>query len=553
MRKLPDAQQTTTITTVSNLDLLQSLLTSIPTTKIFKGKWSLISTKLTLLKTHLSDLSEYPANPLSRELLNSLSQTLFVSLSLSATCQNDAVPHKLKTQNDIDSVSTKLDSHISDCDVLIKSGVLQDQNAVVSQSKRESVRVESRNLITRLQIGTTESRNSAMDSLLGLLQEDDKNVLIAVAQGVVPVLVRLLDSSSSPEIKEKTVTAIARVSKVDSSKHVLVAEGLLLLHDLLRVIESGSGFAKEKACIALQALSHSKENARAIGSRGGISSLLEICQAGTPSSQAAAAGVLRNLAAFDEITENFVEENAIPILLGVSNSGTALAQENALGCLCNLVTGDENLKVLVAREGGIECLKNFWDSAPVVRSLEVAVELLRSLASCHPIAEVLVLEGFLSKIVAVLNCGVLGVRIAAAKAVYVMGFNAKARKELGECGCIPPLVKMLDGKAVEEREAAAKALSGIMVYAGNKRIFRKEERGTVSVVQLLDPLKQSLDKKYPVSILVSLVQSKKCRKQMVASGACLYLPKLVQMDVEGAKKLLESLGRGKLWGVFARP
>ncbi|KAK3042517.1 hypothetical protein RJ639_000241 [Escallonia herrerae] len=550
MRKLPDAQQPTT---VSNLDLLQSILTSIPTTKIFKGKWSLISTKLTLLKSHLSDLSEYPANPLSRELLNSLSQTLLVSLSLSTTCQNDAVPHKLKTQNDIDSVSTKLDSHISDSDVLIKSGVLEDQNAVVSQSKRESVRVESRNLITRLQIGTTESRNSAMDSLLGLLQEDDKNVLIAVAQGVVPVLVRLLDSSSSPEIKEKTVTAIARVSKVDSSKHVLVAEGLLLLHDLLRVIESGSGFAKEKACIALQALSHSKENARAIGSRGGISSLLEICQAGTPSSQAAAAGVLRNLASFDEITENFVEENAIPILLGVSNSGTALAQENAVGCLCNLVTGDENLKLLVAREGGIECLKNFWDSAPVVRSLEVAVELLRSLASCPPIAEVLVLEGFLSKIVAVLNCGVLGVRIAAAKAVYVMGFNAKARKELGECGCIPPLVKMLDGKAVEEIEAAAKALSGIMVYAGNKRIFRKEERGTVSVVQLLDPLKQSLDKKYPVSILVSLVQSKKCRKQMVASGACLYLPKLVQMDVEGAKKLLESLGRGKLWGVFARP
>ncbi|KAA8540640.1 hypothetical protein F0562_024441 [Nyssa sinensis] len=392
-----------------------------------------------------------------------------------------------------------------------------------------------------------------MDSLLGLLQEDDKNVIIAVAQGVVPVLVRLLDSSSSSEMKEKTVMAISRVSTVDSSKHVLIAEGLVLLNNLLRVVESGNGFAKERACITLQALSFSKENARAIGSRGGISSLLEICQAGTPSSQAVAAGVLRNLAGFPEIKENFIEENAISILLNLSASGTALAQENAIGCLCNLISEDDNLKLLIAREGGIESLKSFWDSAPTVQSLEGAVELLRNLASCPPIALVLVSHGFINRLVSVLNCGVLGVRIAAARAVYELGFNTRNRKELGECGCIPPLVRMLDGKAVEEKEAAAKALSALMVYPGNRKIFRKEEKGIVGAVQLLDPLTQTLDKKYPVSIFSSLVHSKKCRKEMVGAGACLYLQKLVEMDVEGAKKLLESLGRGKLWGVFARP
>ena len=136
-----------------------------------------------------------------------------------------------------------------------------------------------------------------MDSLLGLLQEDGKNVMIAMEQGVVPVLVRLLDSSSL-EMKEKTIGAISRVSTVESSKHVFIAEELLLLNHLLRVLESGSGFAKEKACIALQALSFSRENARAIGSRSGISSLLEICQAGTPGSQAFAAGVLKILTFF---------------------------------------------------------------------------------------------------------------------------------------------------------------------------------------------------------------------------------------------------------------
>uniref|UniRef100_A0A5B7B0K4 Putative ARM repeat superfamily protein isoform 1 n=2 Tax=Davidia involucrata TaxID=16924 RepID=A0A5B7B0K4_DAVIN len=536
--------------------LLQSLLDSIPNIQNFKGKWSLIRTKLTDLRTQLTDLADFVSNSLSLELLHSVCHTLSDALSLSKTCQNPTLPEgKLKTQNDIDSISAKLDRHIRDAEVLIKSGVLEDGAVLTSSSsKRESVRVEARNLITRLQIGTTESKNSVMDSLLGLLQEDDKNVLIAVAQGAVPVLVRLLDSSSSSEIKEKTVTAISRVSTVDSSKHALIAEGLVLLNNLLRVVESGSGFAKEKACIALHALSYSKENARAIGSRGGISSLLEICQAGTPSSQAVAAGVLRNLAGNPEIKENFMEENATSILLTLSDSGTALSQENAIGCLCNLTSEDQNLKLLIAREGGIESLKNFWDSsAPTVRSLEVAVELLRNLATCPPIAEVLVSNGFINRLVSVLSCGVLGVRIAAARAVYEMGFDTKTLKELGECGCIPPLVRMMDGKAVEEKEAAGKALSALLVYAGNRRIIRKEERGIVGAVQLLDPLIQNLDKKYPVSVLNSLVHSKKCRKEMVAAGACVYLQKLVEMDVEGAKKLLESIGRGKLWGVFARP
>uniref|UniRef100_A0A5B7B277 Putative ARM repeat superfamily protein isoform 1 n=1 Tax=Davidia involucrata TaxID=16924 RepID=A0A5B7B277_DAVIN len=540
---------------LSNQQLLQSLLDSIAHIQNFKGKWSLIRTKLTDLQAQLTDLSDFPSNSLSLELLEAVCHTLFEALSLSKTCRSPTLPEgKLKTQNDIDSISAKLDQNIRDADVLIKSGVLYDGAVLTSSSKRESVRVEARNLITRLQIGTAESKNSAMDSLLGLLQEDDKNVLIAVAQGVVPVLVRLLDSSSSSEIKEKTVTAISRVSTVDSSKHALIAEGLVLLNNLLRVVESGSGFAKEKACIALHALSYSKENARAIGSRGGISSLLEICQAGTPSSQAVAAGVLRNLAGNPEIKENFMEENATSILLTLSDSGTALSQENAIGCLCNLTSEDQNLKLLIAREGGIESLKNFWDSsAPTVRSLEVAVELLRNLATCPPIAEVLVSNGFINRLVSVLSCGVLGVRIAAARAVYEMGFDTKTLKELGECGCIPPLVRMMDGKAVEEKEAAGKALSALLVYAGNRRIIRKEERGIVGAVQLLDPLIQNLDKKYPVSVLNSLVHSKKCRKEMVAAGACVYLQKLVEMDVEGAKKLLESIGRGKLWGVFARP
>lgn len=406
--------------------------------------------------------------------------------------------------------------------------------------------------MTRLQIGSTQSKSAALDSLLGLLQEDGKNLLVAVAQGIVPVLVHLLDCSSSSELKERAVSAIAKISTVDSSKHVLLAEGLVLLNNLMRVLESGSVFAKERSCIALRVLSNSKENARAIGSRGGISSLLDICREGTPNSQALAAGVLRNLAAFEDIRENFIEENTVLILLALCNSGTALAQENSIGCLCNLVSRDDDLKLLVAKEGGIETLKDIWNSSPSAQSLEVVVEMVRALASCPNIAEFLVANGFLNRVVGVLSCGVLGVRIEAAKALCHLAYNTKIRKELGELGCIPYLVSMLDGKAVEEKEAAAECLSNLMNYAGNRRIFRKEDKGIVCAVQLLNPSVQNLDRKHIISILASLVHTKKCQKQMVAAGACVHLQKLVEANVEGAKKLLDSLGRGKLWGVFAR-
>ncbi|KAG5523139.1 hypothetical protein RHGRI_035078 [Rhododendron griersonianum] len=556
--KLPEESEETPLNHTTHL--LQALLDATPRAHHFKSKWSSIAAKLTSLSSHLSSLSSptipTPTNPLSLDLLRSLSLTLSSALSLLTPCLSPSpLPSgKLKTQNDVDSISARLDRHLNDLHVLLKSGVLHDDAVSLSpSSKRDSTRVEAKNLITRLQIGTVESKNSAMDSLLTLLQEDDKNVLIAVAQGVVPVLVRLLDCSSSFEVKEKTVNAISRVSAVDSSKHALMAEGLVLLNNLLRVVESGSGVAREKACIALKALTHSRENARAIGSRGGISSLLAICEAGTPSSQAAAAGVLRDLSLFEEVKENFIEENALRILLTLLASGTSLAQENAIGCLCNLVKDDFQLKLLVAREGGIDSLKSFWDSVSNVKSLEVAVELVRHLATLNPICEILVSNGFLNRVVSVLSCGVLGVRISAAKAVYELGYNTKTRKELGELGCIAPLVRMMEGKMGEERESAAKALSNLMGFAGNRSIFRKEERGIVVAVQLLDPLTRNLDRKYPVSLLASLVHSKKCRKQMIAAGACGFLQKLVEMDVEGAKKLLESLGKGKIWGVFARP
>lgn len=533
--------------------ILSSLMELITQVQAFKGKWAVITTKLTHLPTQLRFLSELPtfsSSSLASELVHSVVQTLLDAMALASKCLNPSPEDgKLRTQSDLDSASAKLDQHINDIAVLMHNGAVDGGSESVS-SKPDSVRVEAMNLMTRLQIGDFESRNSAMDSLLGLLYEDDKSVLMAVDEGFVPVLVRLLESCSV-EIKEKAVSAISRVSTVDGTNHVLLAEGSLLITQLLRVLDSRNGFAREKACIALKALSFTEENARIIGCRGGIASLLEICQAGTPYSQAYAAVVLRNISGFSEIKRYFIEENAIPVLIAVGASGTFVAQENAIGCLSNLVSEDESLKLVVAKEGGIQCLKSFWDGAPMVQSIEVSVELLKNLASCRSIGEAIVSEGFLAKLVGILNCGVASVRLSAAGAICELGFSSKTRKKMGEVGVIPQLVSMLAAKLLEEKEMAAKALSILMLYAGNRKKFLKVEKAIECTVQLLDPSVKNLDK-YLISVLSSIVNSNRCRKQIVDLGGIDRLRKLIDMNVDGAKKLYESLHRNNTWDVFAR-
>ncbi|KAK7390036.1 hypothetical protein VNO78_25334 [Psophocarpus tetragonolobus] len=73
-----------------------------------------------------------------------------------------------------------------------------------------------------------------------------------------------------------------------------------------------------------------------------------------------------------------------------------------------------------------------------------------------------------------------------------------------------------------------------------------------NLVQLLDPSPQNTAKICAVSCLGALSPSKKCKKLMISYGAIGYLKKLTEMDIPGAKKLLEQLERGKLRSLFSR-
>ncbi|XP_074564585.1 uncharacterized protein LOC141821113 [Curcuma longa] len=540
--------------------LLASLSAAAADAQSFRGRWSSVSVTAARLSAALDDLDRLKSFPLVDELLCSLLQAASSALDLAVLCRTPDPPAaRLRTQSDIAAASTALEQLAADADILRRSDALFGPPEEGSR-QREPVREEARSLVTRLQIGSPESRIAALDSLLDLLRDDDKNVVVTAAQGAVPALVRLLESvsvaASCHEAREKAAAAIARISAVPSCHHLLTTEGLPLLHHLARVLESDGGVAKEKACIALQTLTQTRDNALIIGSRGGIAALLEICRGATPSSAqaAAAAAVLKNLAAAQELRPKFAEENGVPVLVGVLASGTPLAQENALSCLCSLSSSEESqsIKVSIFKEGALECLKNYWEAveAGEHQNLELGIRLLRNLACFRYIAEAIAAAGFLLRITNALENSRPGARAEAAMAVAELSsVIGKSRKEFE--GAVTPLVRMLEAKAVEEKEVAARVVASLMSFPVYQRLLRKEEKGIVNIVQLLDH-SVLVDKKFPISILVSISNSRKCRKQMVAAGACGYLQKLAIMEVDRAKKLLEDLGRGKILGVFPR-
>lgn len=522
--------------------------------KVFAGRWSIILRKLELLPAQLVNLADSAGlgnSVLCKELLHGVVSSLIETKDLASKCMEDAFGGKLQMQSNLDALAMKLGLHLRDLELLMKSGVLRDTTAPKgggSGASRETVKWNVRDLLARLQIGNAESKQKAMESLVELMQEDDKNVLVVAGQDRgIPTVVHLLDAGVI-SVREKAAAAVCRLSQIDSCEHLLVNEGALA--PLVRLLESGTPVAKEKAAAALKCLTFTPENARSVAAHGGVPALIEICQSGTPGAQAAAAGALRNLASISEVRQTMAEEDAIPVLIGLITSGTPSAQEYACDALQNLSSSDEHLRQAIVREGAIHTLLMYFDTSSSSKAKEVAMAALSNLAASAATSEELLAVGFLPRLVVALKSGLSTVQQAAASAVCHLARSMELRRTLGEAGCVPPLVRMLEGKTSATQELAAQAIFNLILVDSNRRTFCKEERSISRLVQLLDPTNQSVAKKSPISALLCLSGSKKCRKQMIAAGARISLGKLAEMEVIGARKLLDRLEGGSLWSLF---
>ncbi|KAF8412323.1 hypothetical protein HHK36_000284 [Tetracentron sinense] len=531
-------------------ELVPLVIEKVREAKGFPGRWKMIISKLEQIPSHLSDLSSHPCfskNTLCKEQLHAVSKTLAEAIQLVELCVGEKYVGKLQMQSDLDALSAKLDLNLRDCGLLIKTGVLGEATlpSAVACSSAEP-EPATRELLARLQIGHLEAKHRSLDSLVELMKEDERNVLAVLGRSNVSALVQLL-TATSPRIQEKAVTVICSLAESGSFENWLVAEGVL--PPLIRLAESGTTVGKEKATISLQRLSISAETARSIVGHGGVGPLIGICRTGDSVLQAAAAGTLKNLSAVPEVRHTLTGEGIVRVMINLIDSGMLLgSKENAAECLQNLTAGNDSLRRSVISEGGIRSLLVYLDR-PLPQ--ESAVGALRNLVGLVSI-QILVPLGLLPRLVHVLKAGSLGAQEAAASVICRICSNTEIKRLVGEAGCIPLLVKMLEAKTNGAREIAAQTISSLVTFSQNRREVKKDENGVPNLVQLLDPNPQNTAKKYAVSCLGSLSSSKKCKKLMISYGAIGYLKKLSDMDIPGAKKLLERLERGKLRSLFSR-
>lgn len=530
--------------------LVPAALDAARTAAGFGGRWKAIATRLERVPPCLSDLSSHPCfskNSLCRELLQSVAATLTEATELGARCREPPKAGKLQMQSDLDALAGKLDLNLRDCALLIKTGVLSDATVPAAPLAEAATQTDVRELLARLQIGHAEAKHRAVDGLLDALREDEKSVLSALGRGNVAALVQLL-TATAPKIREKAASVLCLLAESGSCEGLLVSEGAL--PPLIRLAESGSLVGREKAVITLQRLSMSPEIARAIVGHSGVRPLVDVCQTGDSISQSAAAGALKNLSAVPEVRQALAEEGIVRVMISLLDRGAVLgSKEYAAECLQNFTSSNDGLRRAVVAEGVLPSLLTYLDG-PLPQ--EPAVGALRNLVS-NVSPGMLVSLGVLPRLAHVLRDGSVGAQQAAAAAICRISGTPEMKRLVGDHGCMPLLVRLLEAKSNGAREAAAQATATLMNGCPvNARDVKKDEKSVPNLVQLLDPSPGNTAKKYAISCLLSLSASKRCKKLMIAHGAIGYLKKLSEMDVAGAKKLLEKLERGKLRSLFSR-
>ncbi|KAI3800497.1 hypothetical protein L1987_28588 [Smallanthus sonchifolius] len=530
-------------------DLVPVALEKAREVKEFPGRWKMIISRLEQIPSRLSDLSSHPCfskNTLCNEQLEAISKTLNESIKLAEICSKGKYDGKLQMQSDLDSLSGKIDLNLRDCGLLIKTGVLGEVTMTSDLEGTSHRSSDIRELLARLQIGHLEAKHKALDSLVDVMKEDEKMVLSIVRRSNIGALVQLL-TATSPRIREKTVTLICSLAESGGCESWLVSEGVL--PPLIRLLESGSSVGREKSAITLQRLSMSEETARSIAGHGGVPPLIDICRTGDSVSQASATCTLKNLSVIPELRQTLAEEGIVKVMISVLDSGILLgSKEYAAECLQNLTSSNDELKRAVITEGGARSLLAYLDG-PLPQ--EPAVAALRNLIGLVSV-ESLISLGLLPRLVHVLKSGSLGAQKAATSSICHICNTVEVKKLVGESGCIPLLIMLLEAQSNGVREVAAQAIASLMTLQHNRRVVRKDDKSVPSLVQLLDPSPQNTAKKYAISCLSLLSSSKQCRKLMVSYGAIGYLKKLTESEIPGSSKLLEKLERGRLKSLFGK-
>ncbi|XP_022771742.1 protein CELLULOSE SYNTHASE INTERACTIVE 1-like [Durio zibethinus] len=555
----PQALQTLLdlITGVLSLLLLSSL-----TVRSFVGRWQVVQSKLCSLQCSLSSISESPhwnENSLLHTLFPSLLSTLQRLKALSDQCTlSSFTGGKLLMQSDLDMASSSLSNHLHDLDLLLRSGVLHQSNAIVlshpgPDSDKDDLGFFIRDLFTRLQIGGIEFKKKALESLLQLLTDDEKSTVVVAKEGNVGYLITLLDVSNQPLIREKAVLAVSLLaSSSEDSRRIVFEEGGL--GPLLRILETGSVPLKEKAAIAVEAITADPENSWAISAYGGVWVLIEASRSGSQQTQTHAVGALRNVASVEDIRMALSEEGVIPVLLQLLVSGTTAAQEKAANCLSILASSGEYFHALIIQEKGLPRLMHLIQDLSSSDTIEHVLRTISSLSVADSVSRVLSSStAFIIQLSEFIKHGNMILQQISASLLSKLSVSDGNKRAISSC--MGSLVKLMESpKPVGLQEAAAQAIVSLLTVRSNRKELVRDEKSVMRLVQMLDPKNAAVSKKLPLMVVTTVLGggSDGCRKRLAAAGANKHLQSLAEMEVAGAKKALQRLAGNRLKSIFSR-
>ncbi|XWS30996.1 hypothetical protein CRYUN_Cryun23aG0039600 [Craigia yunnanensis] len=545
------------ITGVLSLLLLSSL-----TVRSFVGRWQVLRSKLCSLQSSLSLISESPhwnENSLLHTRFPSLLSTLQRLKALSDQCTlSSFTGGKLLMQSDLDMASSSLSNHLHDLDLLLRSGVLHQSNAIVLShpgpgSDKDDLGFFIRDLFTRIQIGGIEFKKKALESLLQLLRDDEKSTFVVAKEGNVGYLISLLDVNNQPSIREQAVLAVSVLaSSSEDSRKIVFEEGGL--GPLLRILETGSIPLKEKAAIAVESITADPENAWAISAYGGVSILIEACRSGSQPTQTHAVGALRNVASVEDFRMSLGEEGAIPVLVHFLFSGTIAAQEKAANCLSILASSGEHFRTLIIQEKGLPRLMHLIQDLSCSDTIEHVLYTISSLSVTDSVSRILSSStAFIIQLGEFIKHGNMILQQISASLLSKLSISDGNKRAISSC--MGSLLKLMESpKPVGLQEAAAQATVSLLTVRSNRKELVRDEKSVTRLVQMLDPKYEAVSKKYPLMVVTAVLGggSDGCRKRLVAAGANKHLQSLAEMEVAGAKKALQRLAGNRLKSIFSR-
>lgn len=452
-----------------------------------------------------------------------------------------------------------ISKQIHDIDLLLRSGVLKQSNAIVlsrpgPDSEEEDLGFFVRDLFTRLQIGGIEFKKKAMESLLELLENDEVSSNLVADEGNVGYLIHLLDLNAHPSLREQAVFVISILaSSSDKARKCVFEEGAL--GPLLRIIESSSLAFKEKAVMAVESITADPDNAWAISAYGGVSVLVDVCKSGSVVAQSHAIGAITNMASIEEIRVCLGEDGAVPVIVQLLSSGHEKTQEKAAQCVSILASSGDDFRNLILKERGLQkllCLLHESSNSSTLEHVLRAIYLLSVLDSTAQLLSTC--SSFVIQLSELIKHGTLVLQqLSVSLLANLSTMNEGTRRAIG--GCMGSLVKLMELiKPVGIQEKATQALVLLLTVKSNRKDFVRDEKSVMRLVQMLDPKNEMVSKKFPVAVVAAIMVggSQGCRKRLVDAGAYVNLQRLTEMEVAGAKKALQKFSGNRLKTIFTR-